>query len=127
VRGQGGPGGGAGGVGGRGGRGWVGTGGGPRARPSTEFSQVGLRGTHRTRSAGRLPPPKQGMTPPMIVAGLAAGDQMGVTVEPTGGAPSPSAPPALMLAPPPGRAPPPSPPGPPGGGPPARPGAGNGP
>jgi len=68
------------------------------ALPSTECYQVWLMGTHRTRSAGRLPPPKQGMTPPMIVAGLAAGDQMGVTVEPTGGASSPSAPPVLMLA-----------------------------
>ena len=33
----------------------------------------------------------------MIVAGLAAGDRMGVTVEPAGGAQRPSSPPVLML------------------------------
>ena len=68
------------------------------ALPSTECYQVWLMGTRRIKSAGRLPPPKQGMTAPMIVAGLAAGDRMGVTVEPAGGAASPSAPPVLMLA-----------------------------
>jgi len=68
------------------------------ALPSTECYQVWLMGTHRVKSAGRLPPPKQGMTAPMIVAGLAAGDRMGVTVEPAAGAVSPSSPPVLMLA-----------------------------
>jgi len=68
------------------------------ALPSTRCYQVWLMGTHRIKSAGRLPPPKQGMTAPMIVAGLAAGDRMGVTVEPTAGAASPSSPPVLMLA-----------------------------
>src|SRR5262249_61571697 len=77
------------------------------ALPSTEGYQGGLMGTHRTRSAGRLPPPKPGMTPPMIVAGLAAGDQMGGTVEPTGGGPCPPAPPPPDAGPPPrGRRPP---------------------
>jgi hypothetical protein len=37
------------------------------------------------------------MTAPMIVAGVAAGDRMGVTVEPAGGAVRPSSPPVLML------------------------------
>ena len=55
-------------------------------------------GTRRIKSAGRLPQPKQGMTAPMIVAGLAAGDRMGVTVEPAAGAASPSSSPVLMLA-----------------------------
>ena len=55
-------------------------------------------GTHPIKSAGRLPPPKQGMTAPMIVAGLAAGDRMGVTVEPAAGSTSPSSAPVLMLA-----------------------------
>jgi len=68
------------------------------ALPSTERYQVWLMGTHRTKSAGQLPTPKQGMTAPMIVAGLAAGDRMGVTVEPAAGAASPSSPPVLMLA-----------------------------
>jgi hypothetical protein len=34
----------------------------------------------------------------MIVAGLVAGDEMGVTIEPAGGSPRPSSPPVLMLA-----------------------------
>ena len=67
------------------------------ALPSNKCYQVWLMGTHRIRSAGRLPSPKQGMTAPMIVAGLAAGDRMGVTVEPAGGARRPSSPPVLML------------------------------
>jgi anti-sigma-K factor RskA len=66
--------------------------------PSTECYQVWLMGAHGARSAGRLPAPKEGMTAPMIVAGLAAGDRMGVTVEPAGGAPRPSSPPVLMLS-----------------------------
>jgi anti-sigma-K factor RskA/putative zinc finger protein len=68
------------------------------ALPSTECYQVWLMGPHRMRSAGKLPLPKEGMTAPMIVAGLAAGDRMGVTVEPAAGAPRPSSPPVLMLA-----------------------------
>jgi anti-sigma-K factor RskA len=68
------------------------------ALPSTKCYQVWLMGTHHTKSAGRLPPPKQGMTAPMIVAGLTAGDRMGVTVEPAAGSTSPSSPPVLMLA-----------------------------
>jgi anti-sigma-K factor RskA len=67
------------------------------ALPSTECYEVWLMGRHRIQSAGKLPPPKQGMTAPMIVAGVAAGDRMGVTVEPAGGAVRPSSPPVLML------------------------------
>ena len=67
------------------------------ALPASECYQVWLMGRHGVRSAGRLPSPKQGMTAPMIVAGLAAGDRMGVTVEPAGGARRPSSPPVLML------------------------------
>jgi anti-sigma-K factor RskA len=66
--------------------------------PPSECYQVWLMGGHGIRSAGRLPAPKQGMTSPMIVAGLARGDRMGVTVEPAGGSPRPSSPPVLMLA-----------------------------
>ena len=66
--------------------------------PSTECYQVWVMGAHRMRSAGRLPSPKQGMTAPMIVAGIAPGDRMGVTVEPAGGSRHPTSPPVLMLA-----------------------------
>jgi anti-sigma-K factor RskA len=68
------------------------------ALPPSECYQVWLMGQRRVRSAGRLPLPHQGMTAPMVVAGVAAGDQMGVTVEPAAGSPSPSSPPVLMLA-----------------------------
>ncbi len=68
------------------------------ALPSNECYQVWLMGAHRVRSAGRLPTPKQGMTAPMVVAGLATGDRMGVTVEPAGGASSPTSPAVLMLS-----------------------------
>jgi anti-sigma-K factor RskA len=66
--------------------------------PPAECYQVWLMGSRGIRSAGRLPAPKQGMTAPMIIAGLAKGDRMGVTVEPAGGAPQPSSPPVVMLA-----------------------------
>ena len=65
--------------------------------PSNKCYQVWVMGTHRMRSAGKLPTPKQGMTAPMIVAGIAPGDRMGVTVEPAGGAARPSSPPVVML------------------------------
>jgi anti-sigma-K factor RskA len=66
--------------------------------PSSECYQVWVMGAHRMRSAGRLPTPKQGMTAPMIVAGIGAGDRMGVTVEPAGGSRHPTSPAVLMLA-----------------------------
>jgi anti-sigma-K factor RskA len=66
--------------------------------PSNECYQVWVMGTQRMKSAGRLPAPKQGMTAPMIVAGIAPGDHMGVTVEPAAGAQHPTSPPVLLLA-----------------------------
>ncbi len=67
------------------------------ALPSTECYQVWLMGPHRIRSAGLLPSPHGGMTAPMIVSGLAAGDRMGLTVEPAGGAKRPASHAVLML------------------------------
>jgi hypothetical protein len=67
------------------------------ALPSTECYQVWLMGRHRDRSAGLLPVPHQGMTAPMIVSGLAAGDRLGLTVEASGGARHPDSPPVVML------------------------------
>ena len=66
--------------------------------PSTKCYQVWVMGTHRMRSAGRLPTPKLGMTAPVIISGIAPGDRMGVTVEPAGGSRHPTSPPVLMLA-----------------------------
>ena len=37
------------------------------------------------------------MTGPMVISGLARGDEVGLTVEPAGGSPQPTSPPILML------------------------------
>jgi anti-sigma-K factor RskA len=68
------------------------------ALPSSKCYQVWVMGVQRMRSAGKLPSPKQGMTAPMIVPGIAPGDRMGVTVEPAGGSRHPTSAPVLMLA-----------------------------
>jgi Anti-sigma-K factor rskA/Putative zinc-finger len=67
------------------------------ALPSTECYQVWLMGPQRTWSPGKLPTSRQGVTAPMIVHGLAAGDWMGLTVEPASGASQPSSRMVLML------------------------------
>jgi hypothetical protein len=67
------------------------------ALPSTEVYQVWLMGPRRDRSAGMLPSPHQGITAPMIVLGLTAGDRLGVTVEGSGGSKHPDSPPVLMF------------------------------
>ena len=38
------------------------------------------------------------MVGPMVVSGLAAGDSVGMTVEPAGGSPRPTSPPVLMIS-----------------------------
>jgi anti-sigma-K factor RskA len=45
-----------------------------------------------------LPDPRQGMTSPVTATGLAARDQIGLTVEPAGGSPHPTSTPILMLS-----------------------------
>jgi anti-sigma-K factor RskA len=59
--------------------------------------QLWLIGPPRIRSAGLLPPPAQGRTPPLLAAGLRAGDQVGVTVEPAGGTSQPTTTPILVM------------------------------
>jgi hypothetical protein len=44
-----------------------------------------------------LPAPHRGMTAPMIVSGVAAGDMVGLTAEPASGSAVPSSVPVLML------------------------------
>jgi hypothetical protein len=65
--------------------------------PTNEAYQVWLMEPHRARSEGMLPIPHQGITAPMIVFGLAAGDRLGLTVEAAGGAKHPDSLPVLML------------------------------
>jgi hypothetical protein len=44
-----------------------------------------------------LPASSAGMVGPMVVSGLAAGDRIGMTVEPASGSRRPTSPPVLML------------------------------
>ena len=49
------------------------------------------------RPAGLLPPARAGLTAPVLAAGLAVGDKVGVTVEPAGGSSSPTTTPIVVL------------------------------
>ncbi len=68
-----------------------------RALPSAKSYELWLIGPEGSRPAGMLPVPSQGMTAPMVAGRVAAGDKVGVTVEPAGGSPHPTTPPVLML------------------------------
>lgn len=59
--------------------------------------QLWLMGPGGDRSAGLLPAPRAGMNGPVIATGLAAGDWVGLTVEPAGGSRHPTSRPVLML------------------------------
>jgi len=48
-------------------------------------------------SAGMLPPPRNGMTSPVIASGLGAGDRVGLTIEPDGGTSHPTGAPILLM------------------------------
>ncbi len=61
-----------------------------RVLPSSECYELWLMGPGGDRPAGMLPEPRQGMTGPVIASGLTAGDRLGLTIEPTGGAARPS-------------------------------------
>jgi len=67
------------------------------ALPAGRRYQVWLMGLHRVRAAGMLPAPRQGMTAPMVVSGVAPGDAVALTVESASGASSPSSAPVLMI------------------------------
>ena len=54
--------------------------------------ELWLMGGGRARPAGMLPLPRGGMTAPVIVSGLRAGDAVVLTVEPVGGAARPTMP-----------------------------------
>jgi anti-sigma-K factor RskA len=59
--------------------------------------ELWLMGPRGDRSAGMLPAPHGGMTSPVTATGLAAGDWVGLTVEPAGGSTHPTSRPILML------------------------------
>ncbi len=54
--------------------------------PSSERYELWLMGSSGPRAAGMLPVPRAGMTAPVIVSGLRAGDEFAVSAEPASGA-----------------------------------------
>ena len=66
--------------------------------PAAHRYELWLMGTSGPRPAGMLPDAHDGMTAPMIVTGLRAGDQVAVTVEPASGSRQPTTPMILMVA-----------------------------
>jgi anti-sigma-K factor RskA len=65
--------------------------------PPSERYEIWLMGPRGDRSCGMLPAPHGGMTPPVVVTGLAAGDRLGLTVEPSAGSRQPTSSPVVML------------------------------
>jgi hypothetical protein len=65
--------------------------------PAGHRYQLWLMGPSGDRRAGLLPPPRDGMTGPVIATGLATGDWIGLTVAPAAGSPRPVSAPVLML------------------------------
>ena len=68
------------------------------ALPSSRRYELWLMGSGGARPAGMLPAGHHGMTAPVIVDGVAAGDKVGLTVESAGGAKHPTSQPVLLLA-----------------------------
>jgi len=62
--------------------------------PAAKGYELWLIGPSGSRPQGMLP---AGVARPVMVAGLANGDQVGVTVEPRGGSAQPTAPPVLLM------------------------------
>jgi Anti-sigma-K factor rskA/Putative zinc-finger len=67
------------------------------ALPATEVYELWLIGPPRIRPAGLLPSPSAGKTAPVLASGLAAGDKVGLTVEPAGGTRMPTTTPILLM------------------------------
>jgi anti-sigma factor RsiW len=68
-----------------------------RPLPSARAYELWLMSPSGPRAAGLLPAARHGMTGPMVVSGLAPGDEVGLTVEPAGGTTRPTSPPILMI------------------------------
>ena len=66
----------------------------PGLSPGRRY-ELWLIGPHRDRPAGMLPPPRHGMTGPVVSSGLRRGDRLGLTVEPSRGASRPTS--AMLL------------------------------
>ena len=68
------------------------------ALPQARVYELWLMGPPEIREAGLLPAPSAGKTAPVLASGLAAGDKVGVTVEPAGGTSKPTTPPILIMS-----------------------------
>lgn len=67
------------------------------APPPGKVYQLWFLGPPRNRSAGLLPVSQPGLAGPVLSAGLARGDTIGITIEPTGGTRLPTTRPILLL------------------------------
>jgi anti-sigma-K factor RskA len=73
---------------------------GMRSLPGSEVYQlwvIGPAGTTTATSAGLLTQAADGSTVPVLASGLAAGDRIGVTVEPAGGTSKPTTTPVVVI------------------------------
>ena len=68
-----------------------------RPLPPDRCYQLWLMGPAGDRSAGMLPAAHDGMTSPAIASDIRAGDHLGLTIEPEGGAPRPTSAPILIM------------------------------
>lgn len=66
--------------------------------PAAKVYEVWFMAPGRARPAGLLPSPSAGRTAPLLADGLAAGDRIGVTVEPAGGTSRPTTTPILVMS-----------------------------
>jgi anti-sigma factor RsiW len=67
------------------------------ALPVGKVYQLWLIGPVKIVSAGLLPAPEDGKTPPVLASGIVAGDKLGLTVEPAPGTAQPTTTPILAL------------------------------
>lgn len=70
-----------------------------RALPATKSYELWLMGPTGDRPCGLLKTPGGGMAGPAVVAGLGAGDMIGLTVEPAAGSAQPTSPPIVLIGP----------------------------
>ena len=66
--------------------------------PASKVYELWLMGPPEVRRAGLLPAPTSGRTAPVLASGLAAGDSVGVTVEPAGGTSQPTTSPIVVMS-----------------------------
>ena len=66
--------------------------------PASKVYELWLMGPPQTRPAGLLPASASGRTAPVLASGLAAGDSVGVTVEPAGGTSRPTTSPIVVMS-----------------------------